>query len=264
MFKFSCKLAIVLATVAAFAVATSSVMARGGGHGGFHGGGHHGGFHGHHPFHPSQHHFDHHNVNRDHHANFNHHHHVWHHGGWGPGFWGGAALGYGLGYGNWGYGGYTYDGDNTYIQDTSDVSTDFNNSDDIQDGEEGGDANYTNNTPISNGNRVAVAKAPFDSWPELGIVTYAGQYGGTLGQVVVRVIPGSAAARAGIVAGDVILTLNGQPTPSADSVEAILENANVQFTAEVWDARTGRKSTLSGTLDPNAPKSDKTAAATQR
>ena len=47
-----------------------------------------------------------------------------------------------------------------------------------------------------------------------------------------------------------ILALNGQPTPSADAMEAVLETANLKLTAEVWDAR---KSTLSGSLARTPP-----------
>ena len=243
---------VAVATLVLFAFITPPVMARGGGHGGghggFHGGGHGGGHHSVHPYRPSQHHTTHHadHHNGEHHVahrdeHHNHHHHSWHHGGWGPGYWGGAALGYGLG-------GWAYDGGNTYVNNTTDVADDDSNDDDAS--EDDTDSSDDQTAPTST---ASASGFPTDDWPELGINTYAGQYGGTQGQVVVRVVPGSAAAKAGIVAGDVILALNGQPTPSADAMEAVFETANLKFTAEVWDARTGRKSTLSGPLDPNAP-----------
>ena len=93
---------------------------------------------------------------------------------------------------------------------------------------------------------------PTDNWPELGLETYAGEYGASQGQVIMNVIPGSAADKAGLVAGDVILTFNGQPVPSADTLDAAIDTAKGKFEVSVWDARTGRKSTLSGDLDPAA------------
>ena len=99
---------------------------------------------------------------------------------------------------------------------------------------------------------------PTDDWPELGVVTYAGQYGGSQGQVVVRVVPGSAAEKAGLVPGDVILTFNGKPVPSADDLDSAMDNAGGKFEVVVWDARTGRKSTLDGTLDPAASRRRRT------
>lgn len=249
---------VAVTTLALYALITPSVIARGGHGGGGHGGGFHGGAHfggghsgGHqafHPYRPSQHHFAHHNADhqvahRDEHRN--HHHHSWHHGGWGPGgwgpgLWGGAALGYGLG-------GWAYDGGDTYVNDSTDIADgddDANNNSD-DDGDSSDDLTAATSTNAGG--------FPTDDWPELGINTYAGQYGGTQGQVVVRVVPNSAAAKAGIVAGDVILSLNGKPTPSSDAMDLIFDSANGKFTAEVWDARTGRKSTLSGNLDPATP-----------
>ena len=92
-------------------------------------------------------------------------------------------------------------------------------------------------------------------------MTYAGQYGGSQGQVIVRVVPGSAAEKAGLVPGDVILTFNGKPVPSADDLDSAMDGADGKFEVMVWDARTGRKSTISGTLDPAAePPANETAA----
>jgi membrane-associated protease RseP (regulator of RpoE activity) len=237
---------VAVATLALFALINPTVVARGGhgggGHGGFHGGGFHGGgHHNFHPYRPSQHHTAHHaDHHGDHqvahrHDHFNHHHHSWHHGGWGPGFWGGAALGYGLG-------GWAYDGGNTYVNNDYANDTDSDD-DDASDDDSSDDQTSPTSTQATGG-------FPTDDWPELGINTYAGQYGSTQGLVVVRVVPGSTADKAGIVPGDVILALNGKPTPSADALESILESANLKFTAEVWDARTGRTSTLTGAIEP--------------
>src|SRR5262245_35290988 len=207
-----------LAAVVMYAAMTTAVVARGGGHAG--GGGHRGGGEHRqpHPYHPSKHHEEHHaQHHKDNHkqvAHHNHHHENWHHGDWGPGFWGGAALGYGLGYAGWG--GWGYNGGDTYVDNSttvnpvsnetaSDDSTDDNSSDNVAD-----------NSPQTINNQFAAAglnrddKFPVDDWPELGLVTYAGEYGASQGQVVVRVVPNSTGAKAGFVPGDVILSLNGQ------------------------------------------------------
>jgi membrane-associated protease RseP (regulator of RpoE activity) len=251
--------AFALATIAIVAFVASPVWAKGGGHGG---GGHHGGGHrghaNHHPYHPSHHHAEHHahhhsdhhehHAHHDHHDHHhNHHHSSWHRGNWGPGFWGGAALGAGLGYAwaPWGYGDYGYGGD-TYVDNSTNVTPAYNPNDDSSADDSGNDQPSAPNSTANNGFAT-------DDWPELGITTYAGQYGGSQGQVIVRIVPNSAAAKVGLVPGDVILSLNGQPTPSADALDQLLDSANGQFTAQVWDARTGRTSTVSGQLDANAP-----------
>jgi membrane-associated protease RseP (regulator of RpoE activity) len=244
------RLAIALTTSMAIVfagISTKTAFARGGGGhgGGHHGGGHHGG---HHPYHPSHHHTAHHEHHHDHH-HYHHHHHSWHNGGWGPGFWGGLGLGALGGWyaGGWGgYGGGNYGGDtyvdnsastvdNSSTQSTLENTTTAAQQDQQQQGGEGANANGF----------------PVDDWPELGIVTYAGQYGNKQGMVVVRVVPNSAAARAGFVPGDVILKLNDQPTANADALETVLDGAKGVFEASVWDARTGRQSTLTGTFEPS-------------
>ena len=103
---------------------------------------------------------------------------------------------------------------------------------------------------------------PTDDWPELGVTTYAGQYGASQGQVIVRIVPASAAEKAGLVPGDVILSFNGKPVPSADDLDAAMDGANGKFEVVVWDARTGRQSTIDGNLDPAAPQTNETAAIT--
>jgi len=268
---------VALATVAVYALMTTPVTAAhgGGGHGGgghhagggeHHAGGgeHHGGEHHQpHPYHPSQNHADHHLAHHDaHHGDHrNHHHESWHHGDWGPGYWGG----YGLGYAGWG--GYGYNGGDTYVDNSSNVTPVSDDSDDADSSSDSSSSAVADGSSDASGSQSGAANPsgngslPVDDWSELGVVTYAGEYGSSQGQVVVRVVPNSAAAKAGIVPGDVILSLNGQPTPSAEALDTVLDTANGRFTAEVWDARTGRKSTLSGELDANAPAPRDTAAA---
>jgi len=268
---------VAIATTVLYALASPSFAGHGGGghggggHGGGHAGGGHfgghgGGGHGQHPYHPSGHHTAHHDGNHD--GHHDHHHNGWHHGGWGPGYWGGGNLVYG-GWGGWG-GGW---GGNTFIDNTTDVADNSDNGND--DGDDDGD--YASNSDDNSGKpRLAgnapgndgdLSERPFptDNWPELGVVTYAGQYGASEGQVIVRVVPGSPAAKAGLVSGDVILTFNGQPVPTADNLDEAMEAANGKFNVSVWDARTGRRSDISGDLDgatPPAPPAPKTAAIT--
>jgi PDZ domain len=262
--------AMALAAVAMLAFSTSPAWSRGGGGGGggmhgggggmhgggFGGGGYHGGgFANPHPYHPSESHYA--NHAEGFHGDWNHHYSDWHNG-----YWGAAGLGYGLGYAGyapWGWGGGYNDYDGAVCVDP-DVMPVYNDPDyaTVQDmtGIYQGD-NDADTTDGANDNANANPATgngfPTDTWPELGVSTYAGEYGGSQGQVVVRIVPGSAAAKAGFVPGDVILEFNGQPTSSADQLEQLLQSANGKFTSEVWDARTGRTSTISGDLDPNGP-----------
>ena len=249
-------MAMGLAALVMIAFSTSPVWSRGGGGhggggGGHAGGGYHGGGHANpHPYHPSENHYAHHADGN--HGDYNHHYNGWHNG-----YWGAAGLGYGMGYAAgyapWGWGDYdgTVDDDDVMpvyndpdyatVQDMTGVYEGDNDAD------TSGGANVNANANPATGNGF-----PTDTWPELGISTYAGEYGGSQGQVIVRIVPGSAAAKAGFVPGDVILTFNGQPTASADQLEQQLVSAKGQFTTEVWDARTGRQSTISGDLDANS------------
>ena len=226
---------------------TRTAMSRGGGgHGGGHAGGHHGGEH--HPYHPSAHHVATHHHDEHHHNDhhWNHHHHDWHYAGWGgnPGFWGGAALGYGLG--DWGDGPY-FGAGNTYIDNSTPNNTVANTAP-----ASGGNANaVADNSDASEDGYEPDEKMPVDVWPELGVSTYSGEYGQSKGLVVVRVMPHSAADRANLVPGDVILRYNGQLTPDDEAFEKILDanSGSRDFKLLVWDARTGRKSMITGSLD---------------
>src|SRR5207244_1559319 len=91
-------------------------------------------------------------------------------------------------------------------------------------------------------------RLPVDVWPELGISTFSGHKDDQRGLVVVRVKPGSVAQKSGLMAGDVILTMNGQPTPNDESLEDLLESTHGNFDLAVVDANTGKERTLSGEL----------------
>jgi hypothetical protein len=255
---------IVLATaigVGLWGATTRTALSRGGGggHGGGHAGGHEGEHHEgeHHPYHPSEHHVashegehhaEHHDENHhdDHH--WDHHHHDWHYAGWGwnPGFWGGAAVGYGLG--AWGDGGYSNGG--TYIDNSNNPNASLA---DNTSSDDNAASNTADETPPSSDQvaqqSVQPDKMPVDVWPELGISTYSGEYGRSKGLVIVRVMPHSAGDKAGLVPGDVILSFNDQPTPDDEALEKVLDSAHGNFSLWVWDARTGRKSTITGALE---------------
>lgn len=274
--KIGHKWAVVVATalgVAGYSVATRTSFARGGGggHGGGHGGhegGHHEGEHHashhegeHHPYHPTEHHMANHDHHDDHHHDdhhWNHHHHDWHYAGWGanPGFWGGLGLGYAAGWGwNGGWGGGT-----TYLGNPSDITTDTadntaNTAASIADNND--NSGDDNTQQAANGQE----QYPVDVWPELGISTYSGEYGQSKGLVIVRVMPHSVADKAGLVPGDVILSYNGKPTPDDETLETILDSAKGDFSLSVWDARTGRKSVITGALEaPSNTQPEKTSS----
>jgi S1-C subfamily serine protease len=59
------------------------------------------------------------------------------------------------------------------------------------------------------------------------------RYGQVRGVVVSRVTPGSAAARAGLAAEDVILAVNRRPVPSIAELEAALDAASAPFALQI-------------------------------
>ena len=129
--------------------------------------------------------------------------------------------------------------------DSADNSGNDNGNSDSDDDRNADQQSGTNNS--GNANNAGFAT---DSWPELGVVTYSGEYNGSQGQVIMKVTPGSAAEKAGFVSGDVILTLNGAPVPNANMLDEALNQANGKFEAQVWDSRTNRKSSLTGSFNP--------------
>jgi serine protease Do len=81
------------------------------------------------------------------------------------------------------------------------------------------------------------------------------------GALVASVTPGSAAAKAGVQPGDVILSFNGQPIAASGDLPALVGMARPgeRASMDVW--RNGKKQTLGATL---AGGSDKVAAAESR
>ena len=98
-------------------------------------------------------------------------------------------------------------------------------------------------------------KLPVENWLELGIKTFTGHNGNQSGLVVVHVKPDSAADRAGLALGDVILNFDGQPTPDEDSPD-VLDSSHGNFTALVVDATTGKERTLRGELSETDQRSE--------
>jgi hypothetical protein len=182
--------------------------------------------------------------------------------GWAPGYWDGAGIGFGLGHGGWGD--WNYGGDNTYDgrlttdapllteNDTANNAAIYH-IDSFPD--ESGDppVRHVAASPGIDTSSTDSGQPSFDDWASLGFVTHLGRWGLSDGLVVSRVVPGGPAANAGLVSGDVILTVNGQQIPSAAALAAALKASNGRFEAQVWDARSNRIKTLSGQFKPNAP-----------
>ncbi|HTQ38708.1 MAG TPA: PDZ domain-containing protein [Pirellulales bacterium] len=200
----------------------------------------------HHPFQPTPQHLANHDLNHHDDHPWNHHHHDWQYAGWGwnPGFWGGVGVGYvGANYlGGW--------GGNTYIDNGTPVATN-DNSTPASDNANGIDNNIASG---NNSNQVADSsqKYPVDVWPELGISTYSGEYNNTRGLVVVNVTPESAAEKAGLAPGDVILNFDGKATPDEEALDSILDSAHGGFKLLVMDAHTGNTSVINGSLGSGA------------
>lgn len=64
------------------------------------------------------------------------------------------------------------------------------------------------------------------------------------GVLVIRVVPGSPAAKAGLRAGDVIQKLNGQAVTNADSVQQAVENSQIGRDLQLEMRRNGQSITL--------------------
>lgn len=81
------------------------------------------------------------------------------------------------------------------------------------------------------------------------------EYGvdGNSGVFVVEIVPGAAAYFAGIKAGDVVLSVNGQPVESPESLASIVRASKVGETIEVVVKRNGVQQTVPVKLDRRGP-----------
>ena len=69
----------------------------------------------------------------------------------------------------------------------------------------------------------------------------AGEYAGVL---VVQVVPGGPGDRAGLHAGDVILAVGGEPTPSVDLIHRVLSREAIGRRLDMEVLRDGQKTRL--------------------
>jgi S1-C subfamily serine protease len=82
----------------------------------------------------------------------------------------------------------------------------------------------------------------------VGVTTVADADGQPAGVGIVSVAPGGPAAAAGIRAGDVVVRVAGQDTPSAGDLATVLAGQRVGSTAEVVVRRDGGETTVRVTL----------------
>ncbi len=86
-------------------------------------------------------------------------------------------------------------------------------------------------------------------WGHLGFTGYMGQQGKYVGLVVASLTPGSPAAKMGLISGDFILEINGQPLTNYKQVTVLFdqteEKPNAPLELEVWNPQTNRVSELS-------------------
>jgi putative serine protease PepD len=97
---------------------------------------------------------------------------------------------------------------------------------------------------------IATGKVSSSGRASLGITaqTVADASGQPAGVGVVGVNPGGAAAKAGIKAGDIIVSVAGQPTESVTALQAVLASHKPGDQAPVRFARNGTESTVQVTL----------------
>jgi S1-C subfamily serine protease len=98
---------------------------------------------------------------------------------------------------------------------------------------------------VTNGKVVDSHRAALD----VTVATVADPNGQPAGAGIVSVAPGGAAAKAGIRPGDIVLQINGVPTPSAQALSAVLAALRPGQTVDVQLRRTsGRIETIHVTL----------------
>jgi len=94
---------------------------------------------------------------------------------------------------------------------------------------------------------------PFSNfWEMLGFYGHYGYYGQQQGMVVSGVNGGTLANQLGLVAGDVITAVNGEPVQNAEQFVQALRDAQGPVSLSVYDTRTGRTSNMSFTPEEAA------------
>lgn len=94
---------------------------------------------------------------------------------------------------------------------------------------------------------------PFSNfWEMLGFYGHYGYYGPQQGMVVSGVNEGTLANQLGLVAGDVITAVNGEPVQNAEQFVQALRDAQGPVSLSVYDTRTGRTSNMSFTPEEAA------------
>ena len=170
--------------------------------------------------------------------------------------WGAPATGY-------------YAGGDAYVDNSNSSNTTEDSADTTPQNNADGNVAHNNQTDNNNldnqPNQTASgataqaegkpSRLPVDAWPELGISTFSGHNGDQRGLVIVRVKPDSVAQRAGLVPGDVILKLNGEPTSDDEALENLLESTHGTFDLSVVDANTGDARTITADLGEPKPNS---------
>jgi hypothetical protein len=84
----------------------------------------------------------------------------------------------------------------------------------------------------------------------LGVVTQPALVGDRVGLQIVQIVPNSAAQRAGLAIGDVILEANGEPTRSPQDLRQVVSKSGGSLKLTIRNMRTAKRVTIEVALDP--------------
>ena len=106
--------------------------------------------------------------------------------------------------------------------------------------------------PLGTGPPGGGAPGPGARYPywALGVYTQPVRFGDRAGLQIIQVAVGSAAHRAGLEAGDILLEANGEPIRSQEDLLRVISRSGGSLRLTIRDVRTGRPTTTEVALNP--------------